>query len=121
MRLDQALNIKVGDIVYNCFMDELVVTSRFDSISDNGSDIRNIIFSTVDTRLSRSTYQFDDLYHKDLDGESDEEKSFISWAKENRDFFLDDCFTLMKECYKQGFAMGFAHKRKITFEEMMQK
>lgn len=123
MRLDLAMGLKVGDIVYNAFMDELVITSRFDTPINGGKKIHKIIFSTVDTRLNRNTYSFDDIYFKDLEGESDEEISFVNWAKNNRDYLgdADEWFSVMKQCYKQGFAMGFEYKRKISFEEAMQK
>lgn len=123
MRLDLAMNLKVGDIVYNAFMDELVITSRFDQKDNVYKKLYSIVFATVDTRLHRESYPFDDLYFKDLEGESDEEKSFVTWAKDNRDFFEEDstCFYMMKECYKQGYAMGFHAKRHYSYEEQMQK
>jgi hypothetical protein len=123
MRLDLAMTLKPGDTVYNAFMDKLVITSRFDEINTNTEKLSKIIFSTVDTRLNRENYCFDDLYFKDLEGESDEEISFVNWAKDNRDYLgdADEWFSVMKQCYKQGFAMGFEHKKKITYEEAMQK
>lgn len=117
MRIDLADNIKVGDIVYNCFMDELVVTSIRKETSD-----RQIVFGTVDTRLYRSSYDSNDVYLKDLIDESDDEKSWIEWAKNNRDFFDEfDHLETMKEVYKTAFCNGFEHRRKIKLEEMMQK
>ena len=87
MRIDVADTIKIGDIVYNCFMDELVVTSIY------GKGSSKIVFSTIDTRLHRSSYNFSDLYLKGLEDESDDEKSWVSWAKNNRDFF-DEFFPI---------------------------
>ena len=116
MRIDLADNIKLGDVVYNCFMDELVVTSIY------GKGSSKIIFSTIDTRLHRSNYNFSDLYLTDLEGESDDEKSWVNWAKDNRDFFNEfDHIETMKDLYKIGFCRGFEHRQKITFEEAMQK
>ena len=122
MRLDLAMGLKIGDIVYNCFMDHLIITSRFDQIDNVNNKLYTIVFGTVNTKLYSESYPFDDLYFKDLEGESDEEKSFVNWAKDNRDFFEDsDCLCSMKQCYKQGFAMGFEYKRQISHEEQMQK
>jgi hypothetical protein len=116
MRIDLADNIKLGDVVYNCFMDELVVTSIY------GKGSSKIIFSTIDTRLHRSNYNFSDLYLTDLEGESDDEKSWVNWAKDNRDFFNEfDHIETMKDLYKIGFCRGFENRQKITFEEAMQK
>ena len=115
MRIDLAENIKVGDTVYNCFMNALVVTSiyRKDNV---------IIFSTVDTRLNRGNYDSADVYLPNLEEESDDEKSWVNWAKDNRDFFdAFDHIETMKEIYKTAFCNGFEYKRKITFEENMQK
>jgi hypothetical protein len=123
MRLDLAMGLKVGDKVYNAFMDELVITSRFDTPMNDSKKIHNIILSTIDTRLNRNTYSFDDIYLKNLEGESDEEISFVNWAKDNRDYLgdTDEWFSVMKNCYKQGFSMGFEHKRRTSYEEQMQK
>lgn len=116
MRIDTADTIKIGDVVYNCFMDELVVTSIY------GKGSSKIVFSTVDTRLHRSNYNFSDLYLKDLEDESDDEKSWVSWAKDNRDFFDEfDHLETMKEVYKTAFCNGFEYKRKLRLEEAMQK
>lgn len=121
MRIDLAHNVKVGDKVYNCFMDELVITSIYHDLKDE-SGFHKIVFGTVDTRLHRASYDSSELYLQDLEGESDEEQSWVNWAKDNRDFFLEfDHIETMKEIYKTGFGNGFQHKRKISFEEMMQK
>lgn len=115
MRIDLASNIKVGDILYNCFMEKLVVTSIY-------KDQSSLIFSTVNTRLSRTGYSYEDVYLENLYGESDEEISWINWINENKD--ISDSFDDIensKKMYKIGFGRGFQHKRKISFEEMMQK
>lgn len=117
MRNDLAQNIKVGDTVYNCFMDALVVTSIYYNVSEHTT-----IIGTVDTRLNRATYDSNDIYLIDLEGETDDEKSWINWAKDNRDFFNEfDHIETMKEIYKIGFCSGFEHKRRVIFEEQMQK
>mgnify|MGYP003340021522 FL=1 len=121
MRIDLANNVVIGDIVYNCFMDELVVTSVYKDEADTGG-FHRIVFGTVDTRLYRASYDSADLYLKDLDGETDDEKSWIDWAKQNRDFFEEfDHIETMKELYKIAFCNGFEHKKKTTFQELMQK
>lgn len=121
MRLDLANNINPGDIVYNCFMDELVVTSVYKEVADTET-FHRLVFGTTDTRFNRVAYDSQDLYLKDLYGETDDEKSWVEWTKNNRDFCeLFDHIETIKEIYKIGFCNGFEHKRKVTFEEMMQK
>lgn len=121
MRIDLADNIKIGDTIYNCFMDSLVVSSITKQVSDD-SGYHKIIFDTIDTRLNHIKYDANDLYLHDLYGESDDEKSWINWAKENRDFFAEfDHIETMREIYKIGFCNGFEHKRKTLHEELMQK
>lgn len=121
MRFDLVNSIKLGDTVYNCFMDTLIVSSIRKEVADNGG-FHRILFDTVDTRLHHATYDSNDIYLNDLYGESDDEKSWIAWAKDNRDFFIEfDHIETMKEIYKIAFCNGFDYKRKITFEEAMQK
>lgn len=115
MRIDLASNVKVGDIVYNCFMEPLVVGS----ISQGDT---NLVFTVIDTGLNAHAYSYEDVYLEDFYGESDEEKSWIEWAKDNKDFFdTFDHIEASKEIYKIGFAHGFEYKRRISFEELMQK
>jgi hypothetical protein len=118
MRLEQAQQIKVGQKLHNVFLEEVVVTSIY-SPSDAG-DV--IVFGTVNTRLHKEGYSFEDLYC-DLEEICDEERSFIGWAKENREFVLEneDSFKVMKKSYMAGFGNGFAHKQSYTYEEQMQK
>jgi hypothetical protein len=121
MRIDLAQDIFIGDIIYNCFMDQLIVTSIKKDMADNRG-FHRIVFETIDNNSHKANYSSDDVYFSDLYGESDDEKSWVGWAKENRDFFeVFDHIETMKEIYKIGFCNGFEYRRKISFEEMMQK
>jgi hypothetical protein len=121
MRIDLAQNIRLGDTIYNCFMDKLVVSSISKKVGDTGG-FNNIVFGTVDTRLRNAHYDSNDVYFEDLYGESDDEKSWVEWAQNNRDFlYTFDHIETTKEIYKIGFCNGFEHKRKMSYEEMMQK
>lgn len=115
MRIDLANNIKVGDTIYNCYMDAMVVTSIY-------KDKNRIIFSTIDTKLYRSGYSSEDVYFSDLYGESDEEKSWIKWIQNNRGIIdtFDDIEN-SKKMYKIGFANGYTNKKIYAAEELMQK
>jgi hypothetical protein len=117
MRIDLADNIKLGDIVYNCFMDELVITTINKHI-----DSKKIFFGTIDTRLRRASYDSNNVYLKNLEDEADDEKAWVNWAKDNRDFFDEfDHIETMKEVYKIAFYNGFEYKRQTIFQEQMQK
>jgi hypothetical protein len=117
MHHNLASSVKVGDTIYNCFMDKLIVQSIYKEMSDDGS-LYKIVFETTNNHHYDST----EVYFEDLYGESDDEKSWIEWAKNNKDFIETfDHIETMREIYKIGFCHGFEYKHQISFEEMMQK
>lgn len=116
MRLDLAMGLRPGDKIVNVFMDELVISSCDHSISP----AKPPVFIAVDTMLQKHYLWFDEIYYPDLSDICDEEKSFILWAKDNKQLVGENS-RLSKEIYMQAFAMGFEHKRKISYEEAMQK
>lgn len=121
MNIDLALDIRVGDTVYNAFMDALIVKSYSWKFNDQGK-IDSIVFHVTDANNSVHVYEYEDIYDKYMTWESDEEQSWVNWAKDNKDFILEfDHITTIKEIYKIGFANGFAYKRKMLAEEMLQK
>ena len=115
MRLDQAMKLNIGDKVVNCFIDELIISKI-----DNSYDPKPPVFIALDSELQKHYLWFDEIYHPDLADICDEEKSFIMWAKDNREF-VGENFRLLKTVYMQGFAMGFEHKKYLTHTEHMQK
>jgi hypothetical protein len=116
-----AISTHVGDRVYNCFMDELIIKSHYYKYDNNGK-LSSIIFDTLDKNNNTKTYSFDNLYDKDFTWESDEEKSWISWASQNKDFILEfDHIDTIKNIYQIGFTNGFDYRRSIKHEELMQK
>jgi hypothetical protein len=118
MRIDIANTVHIGDIVYNCFMEPLKVIERTDLLDDPHS----VKFKVKDPHDNDHDYDSNDLYLEKLDDESDEEKSWVDWAKDNKDFFeLFDHISTMKEIYKIGFANGFEYKRQLKFMEAIQK
>lgn len=115
MRLDQAMKLNVGDKVVNCFMDELIISKI-----DNSYDPKPPVFIALDSELQKHYLWFDEIYHPDLADICDEEKSFIMWAKDNREFIGENT-RLLKTVYMQGFAIGFEFKRAINAQEQLQK
>jgi hypothetical protein len=122
MRPDIAMGIQPGDIIYNCFMEPLVVKEIVNTALDSYPAKYFTQFTVTDARNKQHIYSCEDIYLKDLEDEDDAEKSWVGWAKDNKDFIDEfDHLTTIKEIYKVGFGNGFDHKRKLTFEEMMQK
>ena len=121
MRIDIGDHLNVGDSVYNCFWEKFTVQDKTVLYRDNGT-ISCLKFIVKDSQNNAHGYECEDLYLEDMVDEDDAEKSWVTWATENKDFFdLFDHITTLKEIYKTGFANGFEYKRKISFEEMMQK
>lgn len=116
MRLDLAIGLKPGDKVVNVFMDELVISSIDYSISPS----KPPVFTALDTRLQKHYLWFDEIYHPDLEDICDEEKSFVLWAKDNKQLIGENS-RLSKEIYMQGYANGFNSRVKYSHEEQMQK
>lgn len=122
MRPDIALGIKVGDTVYNCFMEPLIVHENIVYTADTHPKHDYIKFVVKDVHHNMHNYACEDLYLADLEDEDDAEKAWVNWAKDNKDFFdTFDHFEVSKEIYKIGFANGFEYKKQLSFEEMMQK
>lgn len=124
MRQDLAININIGDTLYNCFMEPLTVINKkvWFSNPDHYSSIGWIKFIVRDSHNNTHEYSSNDLYLKNLDDESDEEKSWINWAKDNKEFFESfDHIETMKEIYKIGFSQGFEYKKILSHQEILQK
>jgi hypothetical protein len=116
MRIDQAINLKKDDIVYNCFMQPLVVQNYITTHPFHR------VFVTV-TDINSRTYEcsFEDLYLENLDGEDDAEKSWINYAKTKLTWTPYDVLKQLRNLYRLAFYEGFNHKLKYSYEEMMQK
>lgn len=115
MRLDLAMGLKVGDKIVNVFMDELVISKI-----DHTYDPKPPVYIALDTMLQKHYLWFDDMYYPDLSDICDEEKSFVLWAKDNRQLIGENS-RLSKEIYMQGYANGFSSRLKYSHEEQMQK
>lgn len=122
MRLDLAQNIQINDILYNCFLEPLIVKEKKISYRQNSAKIQSVKFKTVDSQHNQHSYNAEDLYLSDLEDEDDIEKAWINWAKNNKDFIdTFDHITTTKEIYKLGFSDGFEHQKKLEYTEWMQK
>lgn len=117
MRFDIAQAVNIGDTLYNCFMEPLVVQNKTVFAID-----RHIKFIMIDHCNNIHGYSFNDLYLPDLEDEDDAEKAWVNWAKDNKDFLLTfDHIETTKEIFKIGFGRGFDYRRQCSYKEMMQK
>lgn len=120
MRLDIAQNINIGDRVYNTFKDELVVTGKTEVFNQYGR-LDNIKFTVTDRNSITLEYDYIDLYLNGLEDESDEEKSWVDWAANNRGLLEDLDLNIIRHVYVTAFSNGYVYKRNIKYQEMMQK
>jgi len=122
MRTDIAQDVRVGDTVYNCFMEPLIVQEKTVYLADGSNASHNIKFIVKDASNNTHGYSHADLYLQNLEDEDDAEKSWVDWAKNNKDFFdLFDHIETVKEIYRIGFYNGFDYKRHLSYLEAMQK
>lgn len=122
MRKHIADNVNVGDTVYNCFMEPLIVQNKTVFTDDTHPNYHYIKFTVKDASNNTHDYAGEDLYLPDLEDEDDAEKAWIEWSKNNKDFLITfDHLETTKEIFKVGFGCGFEHRLKFSYEEMMQK
>lgn len=121
MRPDQAKSLVAGDKVIDTFMTHLIVKS-VKIVHNHKEELLHILVTTEDQNNKQDTYHHEDIYLPDLDEVSDEEKSWLSWAKDNQDFLEEfDHLPSVRLIYMRGFAKGFEYKKQLSYEEMMQK
>lgn len=122
MRSDIAMGVKIGDTVYNCFMEEFTIQEKTVFTADTHPSYHYIKFVVKDKNNNIYDYACSELYLHDLLDEDDAEKAWVGWAKDNKNFFSTfDHIATNKELFKIGFGRGFQYQRQISYEEMMQK
>lgn len=122
MRLDTAITVNIGEVIYNCFMEPLTVVDKIIFTADTRSSYNYIKFVVRDIHNTTHSYACEDLYLADLEDEDDAEKAWVNWAKDNKDFLITfDHIETTKEVFKTGFGNGIEYRQKYSYEEMMQK
>lgn len=122
MRLDVADTIKVGHTLYNCFMEPVVVTETVDWALDPHPSRHFTQFVVKDSKNQQHIYSYKDLYLPELEEEDDAEKSWVNWAKDNKDFLTTfDHIETMREIYRLAYYNGYNYRQVVSYEEMMQK
>lgn len=122
MNFDTAQTVKIDDKLYDCFMEEYTVVAIEYDLSNHDELSYRLIFTLKDSHNFLKKFNYDDVYLKNLEHEDEEEKSWVNWAKDNKDFFTEfDHLSTIKAIYKHGFAEGFQYKKVHSYEEMTQK
>jgi hypothetical protein len=109
MTIKEASNLKMGDIIFNIFQEELVVNSIH-------IDCANQLYSVVcvNTGLFLESYHPNVLY-KNLNDLTIEEYSFLLWVSKNKTQMLDaDNVDLIKKAYIEGYSQGFSDKPRCS-------
>jgi hypothetical protein len=110
MKVEEASNLKAGDIVFNIFQEELVI----DSVHiDNDNKSYNVV--CVNTGLFLESYHPNVLY-KNLNDLTIAEYSFLLWINKNKLDILDaeDEILLIKKAYLDGYNQGFTDKPRCS-------
>jgi hypothetical protein len=111
MNLDEVKKLKVGDIVFNIFQEELVVYSISEDI-DNKSYVVG-----VNTRFGLDWYDSKVLY-KTLNDLTTPEYSFLLWVSKNKkqiyDFMDNDVLDLIRQTYLEAYSQGFSDKPRCS-------
>lgn len=111
MNIDDAKNLKSGDILFNIFQEELVVNSVHYDEQNNKCDI-----VTVNSGLFLESYPNNALY-KNLDDLTVGEYSFLLWAKKNKNILLsidNDSLDIVTKSYLDGYNQGFSDKPRCS-------
>jgi hypothetical protein len=109
MTIEEASKLKIADVVFNIFQEELVVNSVH-------MDYDNRLYSVVcvNTGLFLESYHPNVLY-KNLNDLTIEEYSFLLWVSKNKTEMLDsDNVELVKKAYIEGYVQGFSDKTKCS-------
>lgn len=123
MTLRQAVGLSSNSIVYDISGRELLVKDY--SITFAHGQVKDAVFKCIDNNNPswEFTYKYDELY-QDLEELSDDEKSFLEWARKtykDLKYKFSDELLEIKEAYSAGFFAGFDYQLKIRAEEQLQK
>jgi hypothetical protein len=111
MNLYELENLKVGDVVFNIFQEELVVHSITKDISNQSYIV------CVNTRFGIDSYDSKILY-RNLNDLTIPEYSFLLWVSKNKkqiqDFIDNDVLNLIRQTYLEAYSQGFSDKPRCS-------
>lgn len=123
MNFEEAIKLKTGSRVYDSFGNKLLVCKiDFNFIFNNGKEVKNCFIYAVDKKLDKVKLSYENVF-LDEDFLSDEEKIFVKWVSENKEFINknQDILHIISHCFLQGFAEGHKYKKINTLQELMEK
>lgn len=124
MKFEDAIKLKTGNTVFDCFGNKLLVCGiKFNvTFNEKKEESQKCMIDVITAKLNKVTYSYEDLF---LDQEflSDEEKILVQWISENKDFVNKnfDYIHIISHCFLQGFSKGYHYKKMHSIEELMQK
>lgn len=116
MNFKEAMNIKVGDILYHHLGDKLVISGWEQKFNDP-CITDDLYFRCVDSYMNVRKYRYNELCGFEL---CDEDKMFIDWCK-NLGITIEDYTPYLKQAFLYGFSCGYSHKMHYNSQEELQK
>lgn len=116
MIFEEAVRLKLGDIIYNHTGERLVISGWHQNF-ENPCITDDLYFTCIDTSMRSTKYRYDELCGPEL---CDEDKMFIDWL-ENSDNLDSNNIPLLKRVFMSGFSCGYSHKQMVRSEEQLQK
>jgi hypothetical protein len=116
MTFEEAIRLKLGDIVYSHCGKKLVI-SGWNQNFENTCIKDDLYFTCIDSNMVATKYRYEELCGPEL---CDEDKMFIDWLQNNSIIDVNN-IPLLKQAFMSGFSYGFSHKQKIRSEEELQK
>lgn len=122
MKFSDAIKLKNGEIIRNCFWDKMIVY-KIEYMINFEVNKENCYIEAIDSRMNKVWLCSDDVYPDNEEQISDQEKCFIKWAKANKTYVTDnlDSLHIIRFCFLNGFNDGYEYKKEYTFKEMMEK
>jgi hypothetical protein len=123
MNFEEAIKLKTGSKVYDCFGNKLLVYKvDFNLSFVDGKEQKKCFIHTIDSKLDKVKLSHENVFF-DQEFLSDEEKIFVDWISNNKDFVNknQDVLHIISHCFLQGFAEGYKYKKKQTLQELMDK
>jgi hypothetical protein len=123
MNFEEAIKLKTGSKVYDCFGNKLLVYKvDFNLSFADDKEQKKCFIHTIDSKLDKVKLSHENVFF-DQEFLSDEEKIFVDWISNNKDFVNknQDILHIINYCFLQGFAEGYKYKKKQTLQELMDK
>jgi len=122
MNFEEAIKLKTGSSVFDCFGNKLLICNVSYRLRFNKEPKNECVVTVIDSKLNKKYYSHEEVFF-DQEFLSDEEKVFVEWISNNKEFVTknQDIMHIISHCFLQGFAEGYKYKKQYNIQEMMQK